>query len=97
MHTSSQLSGADLIRTSSLKLVFEAIGTFFLTLAFNCSQKLRDFSVNQTAVLLTLWVLTIFGQRISGAHYNPAISIAHMLRKDVGSFPRLLAVAYIVA
>jgi glycerol uptake facilitator-like aquaporin len=42
-------------------------------------------------------VLTIFGQRISGAHYNPALSIAQMLRKDAGNFPRLLALAYIVA
>jgi glycerol uptake facilitator-like aquaporin len=41
-------------------------------------------------------VLTIFGQRISGAHYNPALSIAHMLRKDLGNFPRLLALAYVV-
>ena len=44
-----------------------------------------------------MWVLTIFGQRISGAHYNPALSVAHMLRKDVGTFPRLLAIAYVVA
>ena len=43
-----------------------------------------------------MWVLTIFGLKISGAHYNPAISVAFMLRKDVGSFPRILAVAYIV-
>jgi glycerol uptake facilitator-like aquaporin len=41
-------------------------------------------------------VLSIFGQRISGAHYNPALSIAQMLRKDAGNFPRLLALAYIV-
>ncbi len=47
-------------------------------------------------MLLVLWVLTIFGMRISGAHYNPCISIAYMLRKDVGSFPRILGLAYIV-
>ena len=66
-------------------------------MAFNCSQKVGSFTYNQTALLLTLWVVTIFGQRISGAHYNPALSIAHMLRKDVGSFPRLLAFAYVLA
>jgi glycerol uptake facilitator-like aquaporin len=82
-----------------MKLIFEAFGTMFLTLAFNCSQKIYNgsFTYNQTALLLTMWVLTIFGQRISGAHYNPALSVAHMLRKDVGTFPRLLAVAYVVA
>ena len=41
-------------------------------------------------------MLTIFGQRISGAHYNPALTIAHVLRKDIGNFPRLLAIAYVV-
>jgi glycerol uptake facilitator-like aquaporin len=41
-------------------------------------------------------VLTIFGLKISGAHYNPAISFAYMFRRDVGHFPRLLAIAYII-
>ena len=41
--------------------------------------------------------MTIFGIKISGAHYNPAISIAYMFRKDVGHFPRILGVAYIIA
>ena len=47
-------------------------------------------------MLLVIWVLTIFGWKISGAHYNPCISVAYMLRKDVGSFPRILGVAYSV-
>jgi len=47
-------------------------------------------------MLLVIWVLTIFGWKISGAHYNPCISVAYMLRKDVGSFPRILGVAYAV-
>jgi glycerol uptake facilitator-like aquaporin len=46
--------------------------------------------------LLVLWVLTICGFRISGAHYNPTISLAFMLRKDVGNYPRPLAIAYIM-
>lgn len=49
------------------------------------------------ALLLTLWVLTIFGLQISGAHYNPAVSLAYMLRKDVGRFPRVLGLAYMGA
>ncbi len=80
-----------------LKLVFEGFGTMFLTITFNCSQKVGMFQYNQTAMLLSIWVLTIFGLRISGAHYNPALSIAHMLRKDTGSFPRPLALAYCFA
>ena len=44
-----------------------------------------------------MWVLTIFGFKISGSHYNPAISLAFMFRKDIGHFPRPLGIAYIVA
>jgi glycerol uptake facilitator-like aquaporin len=47
-------------------------------------------------MLLTLWVLIIFGWKISGAHYNPAISLAFMLRKDIGHFPRPLGIMYII-
>jgi len=47
-------------------------------------------------LLLGLWVLIIFGFKISGSHYNPSISIAYMARKDVGNFPRSLGIAYII-
>ena len=90
------LTGAQILRNSLLKLLFEGMGTMFLTMAFNISQKL-DFAANQVTCLLILWVLTIFGFKISGAHYNPAISFAFMLRKDVGKFPRILGFAYIGA
>jgi glycerol uptake facilitator-like aquaporin len=89
------MTGGEILRNSIFKLVFEGIGTMFLTIAFNCSQKI-SFTYNQTAMLLVLWVLTIFGLRISGAHYNPCISVAYMFRKDTGSFPRILGVAYSV-
>ena len=82
------------------------IGTMFLTISFNSTQYLimdditadnvNNFSRNQTALLLCLWVLIVFGWKISGAHYNPAISLAFMLRKDVGHFPRHLGIAYII-
>jgi glycerol uptake facilitator-like aquaporin len=41
-------------------------------------------------------VLIIFGYKISGAHYNPAISLAFMFRRDIGHFPRPLGIAYII-
>jgi glycerol uptake facilitator-like aquaporin len=47
-------------------------------------------------LLLGLWILTIFGYRISGSHYNPAISFAFMFRKDIGHFPRPLGLAYML-
>lgn len=60
------------------------------------NDNVNNFSRNQTALLLCLWVLIVFGWKISGAHYNPAISLAFMLRKDVGHFPRPLGIAYII-
>ena len=90
------LTSAQILQNSLLKLLFEGMGTMFLTMVFNISQKL-GFTGNQVACLLVLWVLTIFGFKISGAHYNPAISFAFMLRKDVGRFPRILGFAYMGA
>lgn len=84
------------IRYSMLKLIFELIGTIFLTMLFNNGYYNGFFAMQQTTLLLGLWVLTIFGFKISGSHYNPAISLAFMLRRDVGHFPRPLGIAYII-
>ena len=37
-----------------------------------------------TDLVLGLWVTIIFGFAISGSHYNPAVTFAFMMRKDVG-------------
>ena len=76
-----------------LKLLFEMIGTAFLTLLYNTN---AGFGGQQSQLLLGLWVLIIFGMKISGSHYNPAISFAFMFRKDIGNFPRPLGIAYII-
>lgn len=43
-----------------------------------------------------MWVVTLFGQAISGAHFNPAVTLVFMLRKN-SSFGsrRLLGIIYI--
>lgn len=43
-----------------------------------------------------IFVLIIFGAKVSGSHYNPAITLAFIFRKDTGRFSRPLGVAYIV-
>lgn len=102
------LSGLQLLRNSLMKLFIECFGTLFLSLAFNGSlyknvqvngsyMPIPNWQQNQVTVLMTLWVLTIFAIKISGAHFNPAVSCAYMIRKDVGNFPRLLGFAYIVS
>lgn len=87
------MSFGETIRNSILKLLFELIGTGFLSLLFNTS---GGFGSQQASLLLGLWVLIIFGMKISGSHYNPAISFAFMFRKDIGNFPRPLGIAYII-
>jgi glycerol uptake facilitator-like aquaporin len=47
-------------------------------------------------LLLGIFVLLIFGAKVSGSHYNPAITLAFMLRRDTGKFSRPLGIAYIV-
>lgn len=43
-----------------------------------------------------IFVLIIFGAKVSGAHYNPAITCSFIFRKDTGKFSRPLGIAYIV-
>jgi len=80
------------IRDSILILIFEFLGTLFLALLYNCTSQYFDF----TGFLLGVFVLIIFGAKISGSHYNPAVTLAFMFRRDVGRFSRILGIAYII-
>lgn len=52
----------------------EALGTFFLVLVFG-------FTGDSFAIGLTLMALVYIGYRVSGAHYNPAVSFAFFLKR----------------
>lgn len=80
------------VRNSILILVFEFIGSFFLALLYNN----LSFYADYTGFLLGLFSLIIFSAKISGSHYNPAVTVAFMMRKDTGRFSRILGLAYIV-
>lgn len=55
------------------------------------------YSGGMAIILSGLWILIVFGWKISGSHYNPAITLAYMFRKGDKAFPRPLGIAYIVA
>jgi len=49
-------------------------------------------------VFLGFWIITVFGLSISGAHYNPGVTLAHMFRSgDACLESKLLGLIYIVA
>jgi glycerol uptake facilitator-like aquaporin len=80
------------IRDSLLILIFEFLGTAMLALLYNNAAVYSEI----TGFLLGIWICIIFGAKISGSHYNPAVTLAFMFRKDVGRFSRKLGFAYII-
>jgi aquaporin Z len=61
------------------KYLTEAIGTFFLVLTIGLSV-LSGFDWAPLAIGSALMVMVYMGGHVSGAHYNPAVSFAVMLR-----------------
>lgn len=65
----------------------EAVGAFFLVLVFG-------FTGDALAIGLTLMALVYIGSRVSGAHYNPAVSLAFFMRRQLSATD---LVAYIIS
>jgi glycerol uptake facilitator-like aquaporin len=91
---SSNLTAKQYFCVNLSKFIIELIGTSVFTMLFYM------MNGRYSSVLLSLWVITLFGMNISGAHYNPCITIAQMIRKT-SSFGsrrrRLLGLMYIIA
>ena len=75
------------------KLVVEFIGTFFLVQAVGYAA-LTKTALGALAVGLMLMVMVYAGAHISGAHYNPAVTLAVWLR---GKLPKSDVLPYIAA
>ena len=58
------------------KYIIEFLGTFFLVLIIGLSQ-------NPVAIGLGLAVLVYMGAHISGAHYNPVVSLAMFINNQI--------------
>ena len=78
-----------MLKFSLSKLVMEFVGTMLLTMFFS--------SGNPPTILLGLWILNIFFWKISGSHFNPAVTFAFMFRKDERKMPWKIALAYMVS
>ena len=70
------------------KLFIEIFGTYFLVLIIGLS------SGNPIAVGFGLMVLVYTGAHISGAHYNPAVTLALFLQKEISA---LDSVKYVIS
>lgn len=78
-----------MLKFSLSKLVMECIGTLLLTVFFSTN--------SSTVILLGLWILNIFFWKISGSHFNPAVTFAFMFRKDDRKMGWKIALSYMVA
>jgi glycerol uptake facilitator-like aquaporin len=81
-------------KSSFLILLFEGLGTMLLSALFNSTW--IAFDSEAVAFLAGFFILLIFSARISGSHFNPAITLSFMFRKDVGRFSRVLGLLYII-
>ena len=64
------------------KLIYEFIGTFFLVFTIGCAVS-SGSTIAALAIGSGLMVMVYAGGHISGAHYNPAVSLAIFLRKKM--------------
>src|ERR1700710_3235643 len=77
------------------KYIAEFIGTFFLILTIGCTVIGAGSGViPPLAIGAVLMVMVFAGGHISGAHYNPAVTIAMIIRgrlKAVDALPYMIA------
>lgn len=74
------------------KLLVETLGTFFLVLTVGLTAGRTDFA--PLAIGASLMVMVYAGGHLSGAHYNPAVTLGVLIR---GKIPAGEAVTYMVA
>jgi glycerol uptake facilitator-like aquaporin len=90
--TSNMMTTKQYIMVNLSKFIVEIVGTTVMGLFYLLIGR------QQAGMLLGFWIITLFGVAISGAHFNPAVTVVFMLRKNsqFGS-RRLLGILYIAA
>jgi aquaporin Z len=85
------------------KYITEFIGTFFLVLTVGCTVVSRDPGIIPPLAIGSMLMVMIFaGGHLSGAHYNPAVTLAVFIRgrcetKDVAPYMGAQFAAAVVA
>lgn len=67
---SSNLSAKQYFCVNLSKFIIELIGTAFFTMFFFM------MAGRFTSMFMAMWILTLFGINISGAHFNPSVTVA---------------------
>jgi aquaporin Z len=75
------------------KYLTEFIGTFFLVLTI-CLTVIKEVPMAPLAIGCSLMIMVYMGGHISGAHYNPAVTLAVCLR---GKLPAAQVIPYWIA
>ena len=90
--TSTMMTKKQYVLVNMSKFIVELVGTMVLGIFY------LTIGDSQAGILLGFWIINLFGSAISGAHFNPCITLVAMLRKNsnFGS-RRLLGVIYLVA
>lgn len=69
--------------TAAAKYIVEAIGTFILVFTVGTAVASRS-SLAPLAIGASLMVMVYAGGHVSGGHYNPAVTLAVLLRRRIG-------------
>jgi glycerol uptake facilitator-like aquaporin len=85
----SSMTCMEMLKYSFSKIIFEFVGTALFTMFFT--------SGSQSVILAGLFLMTCFCWKISGSHFNPAVTFAFMLRRGDAKFPISRGLMYIVA
>src|ERR1700751_2087774 len=67
------------------KCIVEFVGTFFLVFVIGCVSSQPHVLLGPLAIGAALMVMVYAGGHISGGHYNPAVTLAALVRGRIGA------------